>query len=171
MKVKKDNKLIIFGIIVVIILAIIAFIVSKPKNKIDYDKMTDEEISVAIQEDLENKEKEELSKMGERDRMEYYVSEFVDEIENENYEEAYSMLYDDFKKNYFPTLDQFEEYAKTKFPRMFALEHTNIERNGNTYVLWVTLGDLLGSKDSAVEMNFVIQENDLNDFVMSFTVK
>ena len=83
MKVKKDNKLIIFGIIVVIILAIIAFIVSKPKNKIDYDKMTDEEISVAIQEDLENKEKEELSKMGERDRMEYYVSEFVDEIENE----------------------------------------------------------------------------------------
>ena len=147
MKVKKDNKLIIFGIIVVIILAIIAFIVSKPKNKIDYDKMTDEEISVAIQEDLENKEKEELSKMGERDRMEYYVSEFVDEIENENYEEAYSMLYDDFKKNYFPTLDQFEEYAKTKFPRMFALEHTNIERNGNTYVLWVTLGDLLGSKD------------------------
>ncbi len=53
---------------------------------------------------------------------------------------------------------------------MISLEHTNIERNGDVYVLWVTLNDPLASKDSGVEMNFVIQENALNDFVISFTV-
>ena len=58
----------------------------------------------------------------------------------------------------------------TKFPKMISLEHTNIERNGDVYVLWVTLNDPLASKDSGVEMNFVIQENALNDFVISFTV-
>lgn len=171
MKLKKDNKLIIFGIIVVIILAIIAFVTRERDNAIPYDSMNDEEISKAIEEKISNIEKKELSEKGERDRIEYYLSSFINEIENENYEEAYSMLYDDFKKNYFPTIEQFEEYANTKFPSMFALDYTNIERNGNTYVLWVNMGDPLAGKDSVVEMNFVIRENDLNDFDISFSVK
>ena len=53
---------------------------------------------------------------------------------------------------------------------MFSLEHTNFERNGDVYILWVTMSNPLGGKDSGVEMNFVVQENDLNDFVMSFSV-
>lgn len=172
MKKKKDNKLIIFGVIIVVILAIIAYntSVSNKSKGIDYDEMTDEEVAIAVQEKIDNIEKIDLSELGERDRMEYYVSSFVEAIENEEYEDAYEMLYDDFKSNYFPTLASFEEYAKSKFPSMISLEHTNIERNGDVYVLWVTMYSSLGSKDSGIEINFVVQENDLNDFVMSFTV-
>ena len=54
---------------------------------------------------------------------------------------------------------------------MFSVEHTNIERNGNTYILWVNISDSLGSKNSVQEYNFVIKENDLSDFELSFSVK
>jgi hypothetical protein len=170
MKKKKDNKLIIFGIIIVVILALIAYNTRKKTTKIDYDNMTDEEITAAVQEKIDTIEKNDLSTKGERDRMEYYVASFITDIENKEYEDAYDMLYEDFKTNYFPTLASFEEYVKSKFPKNITLTHNNFERNGDVYVMWVTVGDLLGSKDSGVEMNFVVQEYDLNDFALSFSV-
>lgn len=170
MKKKQDNKLIVFGVVVVITLGIFA-IATRPKEEvINYDELSEDEIGTVIGENIEQIEKNELSTLGERDRMEFYVSKFIEAVENKSYEEAYNMLYDDFKENYFPTLASFEEYAKTKFPSMFSIEHTNFERNGEIYVLFVTLSNPLGSKDSGIEMNFVVKENALNDFVMSFTV-
>lgn len=170
MKIKKGNKLLVLGVVIIIILAIIAFATGRKKGKLNYDKMTDEEVAIAMQEKIDYINKIDLSQMGERDRMEYYVSSFVKAVENKQYEEAYEMLYDDFKKNFFPTLSSFEEYAQSKFPKIISLDHSNIERSGDVYVLWVTLNNPLASKDQGIEMNFVVQENDLNDFVISFTV-
>lgn len=170
MKMKKDNKLIYVGLIIVVVLGIFA-IASIPKKEInDYENMTQEEINLVIDEKMDNLEMIELSELGERDRMERYLSSFISAIEKKEYEEAYDMLYDDFKANYFPTLESFETYAKKTFPSLCALEYTNIERNGEIYVLWVTMSDALGSNDSGVDMNFVIKENELNDFDLSFSV-
>lgn len=169
MKKKKSNMPILMGAAAFIIVLAIVIKVSTP-NKTDYANMTEEEFQVAIDEKIESMRDGELGVMGERDRMEYYVKSFIDAIENKEYDEAYDMLYDEFKNNYFPTIDDFENYCLKKFPKFCDVEHTNIERNGDVYVLWVTLSDALAGKQSAVEINFVIQENDLNDFVMSFTV-
>lgn len=172
MKMKKDNKLLIIGIVIVIILAILAFATRKKSDeKIDYSNMTDEEVAIAVEEKVNEMQVNELGEMGERDRMEYYVSSFIKAVENSDYESAYEMLYDDFKTRYFSSLASFEEYAKTKFPSNIAMDYTNIERNGDVYVLWVTMSNPLGSRDSGVEMNFVVRENDLNDFDLSFTVQ
>jgi hypothetical protein len=169
MRRKKSKIPIVIGAAVVVVVGAVVINSNKSK-KVDYSSMSDEELQVAVQEKIDEMEVNNLAGMGERDRMEYYVSSFVKAVENGEYEDAYNMLYEDFRKNYFPTLSSFEEYAKSKFPTMFSLEHTNFERNGDVYVLWVTLSNPLGSKDSGIEMNFVVQENDLNDFVMSFTV-
>lgn len=170
MKMKKGNKLVYIGLIFVVILGIFAIASIPKKEVIDYENMTQEEINLVIDEKMENLEIMELSELGERDRMERYLSSFVSAIESKEYEEAYEMLYDDFKNNYFPTLESFETYAKKTFPSLWALEYTNIERNGEVYVLWVTMSNALGSNDSEVEMNFVIRENELNDFDLSFSV-
>lgn len=169
MRVKKDRKPIIIGVVAVILITIL-IVINKKDDNVNYSNMTDEEISVAIQNKVDQMTVNNLAGLGERDRIEYYVSSFIKDIEKGNYESAYGKLYEDFRKNYFPTLASFEEYAKTKFPKMFSLEHTNFERNGDVYVLWVTMSNPLGSKDSGIEMNFVVQENGLNDFVMSFSV-
>ncbi len=171
MKVRDSgNKLIIFGIVAVIVLSIYAIRLAMANKKPDVSKMTDDEIAIYLNEKIDEMEKEKLSELGERDRMEHYVAEFISSIEKEDYESAYEMLYGDFKTNYFPTLENFKEYVSTKFPKFIAIEHTNIERNGDTYVLWTNFSDSLGSKDSSVEMKFVIKEYDLNDFKMSFSV-
>ncbi len=169
MRKKKSNMPTIIAISSIVVLIALIISVSKPKN-VNYEDMTEEELQIAVQNKIDNMKVNELAGKGERDRMEYYVKMFIDAVENQEYEKAYDMLYEDFKKNYFPTLDSFEEYAQNTFPTLCSTEYTNIERNGEVYVLWVTLSDSLSGKDSAIEINFVVQENDLNDFVMSFTV-
>lgn len=172
MKMKKDNRLYIIGIAIIVILIIMVLVTNKKSSKkVDYSNMTDEEVTAVIKEEVSQMKVNELGDMGERDRMEYYVSSFIKAIENKDYESAYDMLYDDFKTKYFSSYSAFEEYAKTKFPSSIAADYTNIERNGDVYVLWVTISNPLGSKDSGVEMNFVVQENDLNDFKLSFSIK
>ena len=52
-----------------------------------------------------------------------------------------------------------------------SLEHTNLERNGEIYVAWVTVYDLMKSKSEGIELNFVIKENELNDFELSFSAE
>lgn len=169
MRKKKSNMSTIIAVASVVVVIAIIISVSRPKT-VNYDDMTEEELQMAVQNKIDNMKVSELAGKGERERMEHYVKSFIDAVENKNYEEAYDMLYEDFKNNFFPTLDDFEKYAKNTFPTLCNLEYTNIERNGDVYVLWITLSDSLSGKDSAVEMNFVVQENDLNDFVMSFTV-
>lgn len=169
MKRKKSNMPIFMGIAAFALVLGIVINVSIPK-KVNYEEMSEEELQVAIQDKVDQIENGNLSGMGERDRMEYYLKSFIDEVEASNYEKAYEMLYEEFKNNYFPTLEDFEKYAKKTFPKMSDISYTNFERNGDIYVLWVTISDSLAGKDSAVEMNFVIQEYDLNDFVLSFSV-
>lgn len=170
MGMKIDNRILIVGGVIVVILGLVALVTAPKEENYDYATMTDDEVKQVVEERVENMYQKDLSEATERDRMEYYVSEFISAVEDGEYEEAYNMLYDEFKENYFPTLASFEEYAKKTFPRMCILEHENIERNGDVYVLWVTMSSALASKDYGVEINFVIQENDLNDFVMSFSV-
>lgn len=171
MKIKKDNKLLFIVLAIILVLIIIAYSISeKSNNTSSYKGMTEEEVEIAVKESVNEMKKNDLGGKGERDRIEYYISSFITAIENKDYESAYEMLYEDFKKNYFPTFTSFEEYASTKFPREISLKYTNIERNGRIYVMWVELSNPLGSKDSKIEMNFIVQENDLNDFDLSFTV-
>lgn len=169
MRIKKNNTPIVIAVVFLIIIIIILMTSNKNKQ-VNYEELTEEEQAIMVTKEIKEMETSKLSTMGERDRMEYYVSTFIKEVEKGNYEGAYDMLYDDFKSNFFPTLESFETYAKNKFPRMISLKHINFERNGEYYILWVTMSNSLGSKDSSIEMNFVIKENNLNDFEMSFSV-
>lgn len=168
MRIKKSNKFAWIILIGIVILLLIVY--NAQKNKVNYNDLTEEEVMEAVNKEVKDMQTSKLSSMSERDRMEYYVSKFVKAIEEKQYESAYNMLYDEFKTNYFPTLSSFEEYVKTKFPRMISFQHNNFERNGDYYILFITMSNLLGSKDDKIEINFVVKENDLNDFVLSFSV-
>ena len=86
MRVKRDNKLLVIGLVVVIILGIITYIIVKNSNKeTDYSGMTEEEVAVAVQEKIDKMERNELGEMGERDRMEHYVASFATAIEYKKY--------------------------------------------------------------------------------------
>ena len=169
----KDNKTILMvGIFITLVIIALSLLISgNKKEEIDYNELSQEELDTIINEEIENMEIKELANMEERDRMEWYVSKFVKSIEDSRYDEAYDVLNEEFKTKYFKTLEDFEEYSKKHFPKMMSLEHTNIERIGNQYVLWVNLYNYLKGKDSSIEMNFVIRESELNKYEISFSVQ
>lgn len=162
-KLKKKRIAILITIIIAII--IISFSFANKNNKVEVDSKEVKE------QQEEQKIISKLEDMNERNRIEYYLSVFINYLENEDYQSAYDLLYDEFKQTYFPTENDFEEYAKKTFPKMMNIEHENIERNGDVYVLWIYISDLVnGGPNDKKEMNVVIKENDFNDFVMSFSV-
>lgn len=111
-----------------------------------------------------------LSKLGERDRMEYYCGKYFKHIEKKEYEAAYNLLYTEFKQNYFPTIEQYEEYIQKTYPETWALEYSDITRQGSIYVLKLKILDVLGSKENEKSQRIVVKENNYNDFVISFQV-
>lgn len=164
---KNKNKKIIYLIVVLVFLILFA-IIPKKENKVQDDiEPTPEQVQQIEQDNITTR----LQGMEERDRMEYYFSMFLGYIEADEYEKAYQLLYPEFKEKYFPSLEKFEEYMSTVFSEMTNIEHENIERNGEVYVLWINITDALDAKPGEKkQMNIVIKENDYNDFVLSFSV-
>lgn len=111
-----------------------------------------------------------LSGYKERDRMEFYCGEYFRHILKEEYDEAYNLLYTEFKQQYFPTVEEFEEYAKKTYPKTFALDYDDITRQGDIYVLRLKILDMDGTKDSERIQRVVIRENNYNDYELSFQV-
>ena len=161
-KINKKKMYIIILVSLIVISIIINIILSKKESEV---VLTNEKINqIHIDEAIS-----ELSQLNEQERMEYYILEFVRNIEFKKYKDAYERLYEDFRKMYFPTQEKFEEYIKEYWPRENSLNHTNIERLGDYYVLWTEVIDITGEKNK-FSMNIVIRENQYNDFDLSFSV-
>ena len=169
-KIRKDRLLIVLiGIILiltVIIVVSIALFAGTDSEESEQASLYSEEIEEATEEAVLEK----LYDMTEQDRITYYCAEFFKLADNGEYEEAYEILYDEYKENYFPTLASFKVYMQDYFPEDFSLDYTNIERLGDIYVLWVDVSDTLnGSYGHNFSFNVVIRENDFDDFDLSFS--
>lgn len=181
---KKENIKYIFLFILTVILMIgcIILIVKVIGPKVDKNVIGNFQDEEQITEPEEVSNEDEIKQMSETSRMKRYVGIFFENIEEENYEQAYNVLNKDFKSTYFPTLDEFKEYAKKYFDfSTIGVTYENIERlgnnkTGNMYVLWLTIENLLELKKTEEDYqntprtNFVIIENDYNNYEMSFSV-
>lgn len=177
-KTKNQDELvmkIIVAVLVIIILLVINSVLNliKSGQTIDKEKSTTPAVVVTpetIQEEEDRTELELLKSMNERNRIEYYITKFINYVENGEYEQAYSLLNKEYKETYFPTESSFRDYASQTFSKMLDVEYVNFERNGNIYVSWLNIADSInGSPDEKKEFNFVVKENDFNDFELSFS--
>lgn len=124
-----------------------------------------------IEENTNQLEIEDLKDKDERTRIQQYCGKFIRYIENKEYDKAYNLLYPDFKNNYFKTVEDFKKYAEEKFPQtLIAVEYNNIERQGQYYILFITIKTPL-NVDYSMDQKFILIENGFNDFKISFDVK
>ncbi len=165
-KIEKRKKYLQISIVILIILLILMLIIkalipSKQENTV-------QELSEEV---IEQERISEQKNMTERDRIESYFLDFMDYIENKEYSKAYNLLYNDYKLNYFSSLDEFESYMKEYFPNSSTIDIENIERIGKgVYVLWVNIGDLVnGEYGNNFAMNVVIKEEGYNTYKLSFS--
>lgn len=173
-------KKIIYLILTIVILILVAlnikvFLDNNFEKKAETGKNEQKNITrnlVSAEEDDANR-KDKIAGLNEMLRMQTYFGEYISYIESQNYEAAYSLLYDNFKQTYFPTLEQFETYAKSHYPAMSTIEYTKIDREGKYYVLTYIMRDTLNSniQDDVKEQRVVIMENDVEDFKLSFDVE
>lgn len=169
---KKRKVLIILIGIILIIIVIIAFVIIwfKQNSNSSLNNESATLVTDEIEQSNNEKELESLYSMTEQERITYYCAEFFKLVDIRDYENAYELLYDEYKENYFPTQASFSEYMREYFPDDFSLEYTNFERLGDIYVLWIDVKDTLnGTRGHNFSMNVVIQENDFNDYVLSFS--
>lgn len=162
---KKKKILIIMIILVVLLLVVLMLILRNTKNNGNNSNNLTKEQAKYIEEKKEEEIKK-LSKMPEQQRMESYCGNFFRLIGNKQYEEAYKLLYSEYKENYFPTLPNFKKYFEEYFPSEFSLSYQNMERLGDIYVLNVSV---LDTTSKSFSLYVVIQENGYNDFVLSFS--
>ena len=136
------------------------------------ENTTVQKATIKTEEEKEAEEIATLKTLGERDRMERYFGKYIGYIEEEEYEKAYNLLYEEFKQNYFKTLDDYVKYIKETYPEMISVEYTNIERQGQYYVLFVDIVDLMATSgnENKISQNIVIYETDYNEFYISFSL-
>ncbi|HBC84787.1 MAG TPA: hypothetical protein DCZ30_05140 [Clostridiales bacterium] len=167
-KLKILDYILIITLLITIMIIVIIVIKSLEKKSIQNNAINNEKNITDIKQDNSGNE---LKNMSERERMEFYFSEFMDYIENGKYQEAYNLLYPDFKDNYFKTLDDFKKYVNKTYPEFVSFSYNDIERQGNIYVLMITvINPDLNKSEAKKSQRIVIKENNFNDFVLSFQV-
>lgn len=181
-KLDKKDIILIITIIILIIINLTIYLkkvlIPKQENKLSTNQFstvvsesTQEQNNQTVEVPKTNEEIiKKLSTLGERDRMEYYCGVYFKHIEKKEYDEAYKLLYSEFKEKYFPTIKEYEEYIEKTYPKNWALEYDDITRQGSIYVLRLKILDILGSKDDEKIQRIVVKENNYNDFVISFQV-
>ena len=167
---KKINKKKLFTFITLILLVVVILSLLLIRASLNGEQKN-EELASLSKEVVKEKNIDKVRNMTERDRIDYYFSNFLSYIESNNYEAAYGLLYEDFKNNYFPTLEEFERYFKNNFPVSSIVNFDNIERLDDIYVLWVDISDLInGEYGKNFSMKVVIQEYGYDDYKLSFSV-
>ena len=106
---------------------------------------------------------------GEESRIQYYVATFINYVGDAKYEFAYELLSEGFKQNYFDTFEKFEAYAKDKYPLSVTLAYGDLQREGELYMLEVTVKEIFSDKETFTQ-TFVIKENDFNEYELAFSV-
>ncbi len=183
---KNSNKKYIFLFVVTIIImlallfVILRFIKPNTQSGKIFPMLNNDNNST--QENTEESEDEEIKRLNEPTRIKRYIGIFFENIDDGNYQAAYDKLNNEFKKTYFPTVDDFAQYARKNFRKSTTgVVYKNIERlgnnkTGNMYVLWLIIDDLLQPKKTEEQeeqtqyTNFVLIEYDYNNYELSFSV-
>ena len=95
------------------------------------------------------------------------IQKFIDAINHKDYQYAYNLLDETFKKNYFPNIQKFEEYIKNNLFENNKVTFEKFSFDANNYIYDLILeDDKMNKKDFTIIMRL---EEDTK-FVMSFKV-
>lgn len=172
----KKSKIILTVIISIVIIIIGIIIISiKNLNNKDNNLKDSNNISQDKPSNIESTDEEEtlikkLKSVSEAERIRTYLGKYFKYIENKDYEGAYKLLYPEFKQNYFPNIEDYQTYLEQQeLPDMLAIEYNSITRQGEYYIVLITINDFLPETSFVQkEKQFVIKENNYNDYFLSF---
>lgn len=157
---RKNRVLLLIALFIVILLILITIVNMQDLKKTKETEKKDE--TTYFEDSSVNK----LASMSEKERITFYFSKYIENIENGDYETAYNMLYDEFRDTYFDTIENFESYVKGKYPEIISVEYLEFKREGKYYIISVKILDI--SNNEVFEQKFILIEYDYDNFKLSF---
>ncbi len=114
---------------------------------------------------------EKYEKSNNQQKTAYCIERFIQAINDENYNFAYSLLSDGFKNNYFKTQEIFEQYINTKLKGKSKVTYKTFNTQGeDIYSYEVSLIEP-NENINPVEKTFIIKLKQGTDFEMSFNIE
>ena len=116
----------------------------------------------------------------EQKKVQMNIYKFILMINNQDFQRAYEILDENFRNNYFPTVDDFKNYLDLHAYKYNDMEATNFTVNGNVYTCGISLTDLSqglsnngteGGSGYVYEWTFNVALGEGTDFTLSFEVK
>ena len=100
-----------------------------------------------------------------------YIGQYIEFINNKDYESAYKLLNQGFKDKYFPTLESYIDYAREKYSRQKSVEYVRFKIEGFVYVVDTVIKDLaIYENPQQFEQVFRFQETEPGVFNISFGI-
>lgn len=133
------------------------------KDLLDYDIQLDD---YTIESD---EYKESYNKAEDVEKAYTDIAKFFKMINNKDYEAAYNVLGETYRKNYFPTLEKFKEYVKKNFfDYTTVTDSEDVTKSSSYYVCTINTVSKSGKEKTET---FVVSLEEGTGFKLSFTIK
>ena len=94
------------------------------------------------------------------------IQKIVDALNDGDYKYVYGKLADEFKGNYFNSLERFTQYAKNTFGNDLEVEYKSFVETSN----YCTYDIIIKNKDNQIKKTIIMKLEPLTEFVFSFNV-
>ena len=109
------------------------------------------------------------SKGNEQVKMQLNIDKFIKMVNNKDYTNAYKLLDDGFKTNYFKTEDKFEEFLKNKFYEFNIISFEKFSNEGEILIYEVTITNKSGINTKGIlNFNIIMKLQNEYEFTISF---
>ena len=121
---------------------------------------------------IKNKDyKEKYEKLEVEKKVQSNVYMFLQMINTKDYKHAYELLDNNFKKNNWNSLKEFQEYIQKNFFYYNLLSGSKIKKEGDYYIYEATIKQDSSSASETKKMTVIMQLGEDTDFVMSFNIE
>ena len=112
---------------------------------------------------------EQYNKMNEQEKVVTNIKKFIMGINDKSYYYVYNNLVNEFKDNYFKSLNDFENYVRENFFENNEIEYENFEEQNGVYIYTIKIHNA-DNEEESIEKTIVMKLNEGTDFEMSFNV-
>lgn len=173
----KNLKTIIFVIIIIVLVFLNIKMFRKLKGESPKENtkvVAKQENTVSAEEKQKRNEEERINQlysMRPEERMRRYLGEYVGFLREKDYEKAYSKLNENFKNNYFKSVNDYKAYIEKYYPKDIVIEYGNRTQQGELSIIEITFSDRENKSFNSFTQRYVVKENDAMDYTISFQVE
>ena len=98
------------------------------------------------------------------------VDKYIMMLNHRDYKNAYQLLDETFKKNYYPTEEVFENYMSSNLPGKYRISFTEFSEQVNASMQKIELEDIKNSENKITMTVIMKLEENTTNFVISFSI-